>query len=157
MCKLLSPAALSLLPGMNDSTCCLLCPWQRSLRSIVVVIILVIAVITVATTIFLPLSRDLFDCCVLFHCHVLSCSSSIGGHPIHIIICCRRCCRRCCHCQNHCHCPHHLQPPLLPPRCCCRAVVPPPPKCRHQAAAAITPPPNCRCCCINATPSSCRR
>ena len=134
------PAALSLRPATNVSACR---PhlWQRSLRRAVVVVIVVITVITVATTVFPPLSRDLFDCCVLSRCHVLSPSSSVGGHPIHRIIRCRCRSLRRRHCRYRCRCPHRLRPPPLPPCCCCRAIAPPPPSCRHQAAAAKLPPP----------------
>ncbi len=146
-CKLLSPAALSLRPATNVSPCRPLCLQQRLLHSIVVVVIVVITVITVATTIFPPLSRDLFDCCVLFHCHFVSPSSSGGGHPTHRIIRCHRHCH-CPHCQHRRRCCHR--------RCHCQLIVvssvAPLPAAALSAICICQP---CHCTIINAFVAGC--
>jgi len=60
-------------------------PQPRSLRGFIVVVVVVVVIVTAVTTVFPPLSCDLFDCYV-FVCHrVLSLSSSGGGHPTHRI------------------------------------------------------------------------
>ena len=86
-------------------------PQPRLLRSIVAVLV-VIVIVTAATIVFPALSSDLFYYCVLFHCRVVSPSSSGCGLPTHHIHhrCCHRHCRGC-HLNYHCCC-CHLPPPL---------------------------------------------
>ena len=98
-------------------------PQPQSLRGFIVVVVIVVIIVTAITTVFPPLSCDLFDCCVFVCDRVFSPSSSGGGHPAHRI--ChshrrrRRGCRRC-RCRrlhrpphrHHRHCHHHRLPPL---------------------------------------------